>query len=114
MTAIARIVSSASGPSVDAETLKAIFIVLRGWFDGVPARRIARRRSEPRPFLDRAEDAHMLAEKFFLLLETLKNRSYADGGPRVVSSSPHIPVKLPQNQATADAGPKRLPSSRSG
>ena len=37
----------------------------------------------------------MLAEKFFLLLETLKSRSHADGGPRVVSTSPHVPVELP-------------------
>ena len=37
----------------------------------------------------------MLGEKFFLLLETLKSRSHADGGPRVVSTSPHVPVELP-------------------
>jgi hypothetical protein len=37
----------------------------------------------------------MLAEKFLLLLETLKSRTYPDGSPRVVSTSPHIPVKLP-------------------
>jgi hypothetical protein len=37
----------------------------------------------------------MLAEKFLLLLETLKSHSYADGSPRVVSSSPHVPIKLP-------------------
>jgi hypothetical protein len=35
----------------------------------------------------------MLAEKFILLMETLK--SHADGAPRVVSTSPHVPVKLP-------------------
>jgi hypothetical protein len=40
-------------------------------------------------------DAQMLAEKFFLLLETLKSRTYPDGSPRVLSSSPHVPVKLP-------------------
>jgi hypothetical protein len=40
----------------------------------------------------------MLAEKFFLLLETLKGRSYPDGSPRVVSTSPHIPVKLPDRK----------------
>ena len=41
----------------------------------------------------------MLAEKFFLLLETLKSHSYADGGPRVVSRTPHVPIKLPsENQ----------------
>ena len=39
----------------------------------------------------------MLAEKFFLLLEALiKSRSYADGGPRVISTAPHVPVKLPE------------------
>ena len=40
----------------------------------------------------------MLAEKFFLLLEALKRSGdggYADGAPKVVSSSPHLPVKLP-------------------
>lgn len=37
----------------------------------------------------------MLAEKFFLMLETLiSSRSYPDGSPRVVSTSPHVPVKL--------------------
>jgi hypothetical protein len=41
----------------------------------------------------------MLAEKFLLFLETLKSRSYADGSPRVVSSAPHVPIKLPgENQ----------------
>jgi hypothetical protein len=38
----------------------------------------------------------MLAEKFFLLLETLKSRSYPDGSPRVVSTSRHVPVELPR------------------
>ncbi|WP_198030316.1 hypothetical protein [Bradyrhizobium sp. Tv2a-2] len=39
----------------------------------------------------------MLAEKFFLMLETmLTGRVYADGAPRVVSTSPHVPVKLPE------------------
>jgi hypothetical protein len=41
----------------------------------------------------------MLAEKFILLLEALisaSNRgSHADGAPRVFSTSPHVPVKLP-------------------
>jgi hypothetical protein len=40
----------------------------------------------------------MLAEKLFLLLETLKGRCYPDGSPRVVSSSPHIPIKLPDRK----------------
>lgn len=38
----------------------------------------------------------MLAEKFFLMLETLiSGRVHNDGAPRVVSTSPHVPVKLP-------------------
>ena len=37
----------------------------------------------------------MLAEKFFLVLETIICNRYADGAPRVVSTSPHIPVQLP-------------------
>jgi hypothetical protein len=44
----------------------------------------------------RAED--MLAEKFMLFLEALisaNKRDYPDGAPRVVSTSPHVPVKLP-------------------
>ena len=36
----------------------------------------------------------MLAEKFILLLETLKSHANPDGSPRVVSTSPHVPVKL--------------------
>jgi hypothetical protein len=39
----------------------------------------------------------MLAEKFFLVLETL--RSFAsDGNAKVVSTTPHIPVKVPPPQ----------------
>ena len=38
----------------------------------------------------------MLAEKFFLYLETLlKSSSHPDESPRVVSTSPHVPIKLP-------------------
>jgi len=38
----------------------------------------------------------MLAEKFFLFLEALlQSHGHADGSPRVVSPSPHIPIKLP-------------------
>jgi hypothetical protein len=38
----------------------------------------------------------MLSEKFILVLETLlRGQSHADGAPRVVSHSPHVPVKLP-------------------
>ena len=56
----------------------------------------------------------MLAEKFFLLLETLRSRTNPDGSPRVVSNSPHIPVMLPQAQVKRDAGPKPSPSARAG
>jgi hypothetical protein len=42
------------------------------------------------------EVSNMLAEKFFLVLESLiRSRSYPDGSPRVVSTSPHLPIKLP-------------------
>jgi hypothetical protein len=54
----------------------------------------------------------MLAEKFFLLLETLKSRTYPDESPRVISNSPHIPVMLPQSQLNAGARPKPSPSAR--
>jgi hypothetical protein len=39
----------------------------------------------------------MLAEKFILYLEALiKNQqSHSDGSPKVISTSPHVPVKLP-------------------
>jgi hypothetical protein len=37
----------------------------------------------------------MLAEKFFLMLEALERSTYADGSPRIISTSPHAPVKLP-------------------
>jgi hypothetical protein len=40
----------------------------------------------------------MLAEKFFLLLETIKSNSYPDGTTRTVSTSPHVPVKLPSRK----------------
>jgi len=39
----------------------------------------------------------MLAEKFILFLEAVIHagkRDYRDGGPRVISTSPHVPVKL--------------------
>ena len=42
----------------------------------------------------------MLAEKYFLVLETIRSLAertpaYADGGPKVISTSPHMPVQLP-------------------
>jgi len=36
----------------------------------------------------------MLAEKFFLVLETLRS-FVSDGSVRVISTAPHVPVKLP-------------------
>ncbi|KRR21294.1 hypothetical protein CQ14_06495 [Bradyrhizobium lablabi] len=42
----------------------------------------------------------MLAEKYILLLETIRSLAErgpanSDGSPRVISTSPHIPVQLP-------------------
>lgn len=39
----------------------------------------------------------MLAEKFFLLLETLKSRIDADS-QRVVTTSRHVPMELPNDK----------------
>ena len=47
----------------------------------------------------------MLAENYILLLETLRksmpdrSHAYPDGSPRIISSSPHIPVGLPGTSA---------------
>jgi hypothetical protein len=41
----------------------------------------------------------MLAEKFFLVLETIISRTYPDRGPIVVSASRHVPIKLPRASA---------------
>ncbi len=43
-------------------------------------------------------DTAMLAEKFILLLATLRSHAYPDESPRVVSTSPHVPVKLPKGE----------------
>ena len=42
----------------------------------------------------------MLAEKFCLVLESLirGDRTYPDGSPQVISTSPHVPVKLPDQK----------------
>lgn len=49
----------------------------------------------------------MLAEKFFLFLETLLNgQTYPDGSPRVVSTSPHVAVKLPRRQPSEGNAPR--------
>jgi hypothetical protein len=40
----------------------------------------------------------MLAEKFFLILETLiksRGHTHSDGSPRVISTSPPVPIQLP-------------------
>lgn len=37
----------------------------------------------------------MLSEKFFLFLEALRRHTEPDGSTRVISSSPHVPIKLP-------------------
>jgi hypothetical protein len=42
----------------------------------------------------------MLAEKYILLLETLRSMAerspaYADGAPKIISTSPHVSVQLP-------------------
>jgi hypothetical protein len=50
------------------------------------------------------EDAAILAEKFILLIETLRSQNrletsgsqvWRDGSQRVVSTSPRVPVELP-------------------
>jgi hypothetical protein len=43
----------------------------------------------------------MLSEKFFLVLESLRRNGPSDGSPRVVSSSPHVPVRLPEKSEKA-------------
>ena len=48
----------------------------------------------------------MLAEKFFLVLETLRSHA-SDGSVKVISTAPHVPANvLPsQKQRTATNGP---------
>lgn len=49
----------------------------------------------------------MLAEKFILLLETLLDgQPHSDGSPRVVSTSPHVPVKLPRGSQPDGSVPR--------
>jgi hypothetical protein len=42
----------------------------------------------------------MLSEKFFLVLESLirGDRPYPDGSPRIISTSPHVPMMLPSQK----------------
>ena len=42
-----------------------------------------------------SEVTPMLAEKFFLVLETLKSHAPTDGSPIVVSTARFVPVTLP-------------------
>ena len=43
----------------------------------------------------------MLAEKFFLVLETLLSHTNPDGGPRVESTSRQVPIKLHAEAASS-------------
>ena len=46
----------------------------------------------------------MLAEKFFLILETLRSHSSDDKPPVVISTAPHIAIKLlRRKQVNAEA-----------
>jgi hypothetical protein len=40
----------------------------------------------------------MFAEKFILILETIKSHSNLDSSPRVVSTARHMAVKLPERK----------------
>ena len=51
----------------------------------------------------------MLAEKFILYLETLiRSPAYSDGSPRVVSTSPHVPVAPQTSELTMNGQASRL------
>ena len=52
----------------------------------------------------------MLAEKFFLVLETLLSRADPDGCPRVVSASLQVPIKLPARKQQVARGLKVVPN----
>jgi hypothetical protein len=52
----------------------------------------------------------MLAEKFFLLLETIRSHTYDDGAPRVTSASRHVPINLIGAKGTS---PRPQPRFRS-
>jgi hypothetical protein len=43
----------------------------------------------------------MLSEKFILVLETIRSHNQPDGSTRVVSSSRHVPIKLPEKSGKA-------------
>ena len=44
----------------------------------------------------------MLAEKFLLLLETLRSHANDDGSPRIISTSPHIAIDLAETNPSRD------------
>src|SRR6266581_6534253 len=50
---------------------------------------------------NRSKETHMLAEKFFLVLETLLSRTNRDGSPRVESTSRQVPIK-PRAEAASN------------
>jgi hypothetical protein len=50
----------------------------------------------------------MLAEKFLLLLETLRSNAHDDGATRIVSTSPHIAIDRVETRSDRD-GPRRTP-----
>ena len=50
---------------------------------------------------NRSKEARMLAEKFFLVLETLLSHTNPDGGPRVESTSRQVPIKLHAEAASS-------------
>jgi len=43
----------------------------------------------------------MLAEKFFLVLETLRSHASDDKAPIVISTAPHSAIKLPRRKQTS-------------
>jgi hypothetical protein len=44
----------------------------------------------------------MLAEKFLLLLETLRSNAHDDGATRIISTSPHIAIDLAETKPDRD------------
>ena len=55
----------------------------------------------------------MLAEKFFLVLETLRSNARDDGALRIVStSSPHIAIDLPTTRTHHDRRDERRRGSQ--
>ena len=66
----------------------------------------------------------MLAEKFILFLEALRrsvDSRHADGAPKVIYTSQHVPVTLPQHKARKRSiprlvaiGGRRVETARAG